>query len=188
MVEGLKLTKNERLTLKMILDNSRVSDIQIAGKLKISSQAVGKIRKKLEENIITSYSVNLNYAKLGIQTFAIATAKLTNNGLDKGELEIEQVLHKNPHVIQVYRLPRGSSTHILVYGFNDINDLDSFFHSQKNREELHKHLEIKDIYTFSHNSCIKNNPVQLFHKVIDNLDSDKRFGYKEIEKFRKNIL
>jgi len=85
----MKLTKNEKKALKLLLDNSRISDSEIASKLNISSQAVGKIRRKLESSIINSYSLNLNYSKLGIQTFAIAVAKLTKDGLDKGELEIE---------------------------------------------------------------------------------------------------
>jgi len=182
----MKLNKNEKKTLKLLLNNSRIADSEIAAKLNISSQAVGKIRKKLEMSIIESYSLNLNYSKLGIQTFAMAVAKLTREGLAKGELEIEQKLLKNPHIINVYRIPAGSSTHIIFYGFQDMTSLDNFFHSPRVKQELHNYIETQDLYTFSHNSLIKNNPVQLFNEVIDNLgdDTSKR-TFNEIEKYKK---
>ena len=184
----MKLTKNEKKTLKFLLDNSRISDSEIASKLNISSVAVGKIRRKLESSIIDSYTINLNYSKLGIQTFAIAVAKLTREGLDKGELEIEQKLLKNPHIINVYRVPKGSSTHIILYGFQDMIELDDFFHSTKVKQELHRFIETQDLFTFSHNSLIKNSPIQLFHKVIDNLGTKvSEMQFNELENFKKTL-
>jgi len=184
----MKLTKNEKRTLKLLLDNSRINDSEIASKLSISSQAVGKIRRKLESTIIDSYTLDLNYSKLGIHTFAIAIAKITNAGMDLGELEAEQNLLNNPHIINVYRIPKGSSTHVIFYGFRDMNELDDFFHSPQAREEIHRFIENQDLFTFSHNSLIKNNPVQLFHKVIEELgcrSSDIKFS--EIEKFKRRL-
>jgi len=184
----MKLTKNEKKTLKFLLNNSRVSDSEIASKLNISSVAIGKIRRKLESSVIDSYTLNLNYSKLGIQTFAIAVAKLTREGLDKGELEIEQKLLKNPHIINVYRIPKGSSTHIILYGFQDMNELDDFFHSVKMKQELHEFIETQDLFTFSHNSLIKNSPLQLFLKVIDNFGTNvSEMKFNELENFQKSL-
>ncbi|MBW2974133.1 Lrp/AsnC family transcriptional regulator [Candidatus Woesearchaeota archaeon] len=184
----MKLTRNEKKTLKLLLDNSRISDREIASKLNISSVAVGKIRRKLESQIIESYTLNLNYAKLGIRTFAIAVAKLTKEGLDKGELEVEQKLLRNPHIINVYRIPKGSSTHIILYGFEDMTELDDFFHSLRLKEELHKFIETQELFTFSHNSLIKNSPIQLFHKVVDHLRTrPKGIKFNELENFKKRL-
>lgn len=169
---SLKLNKNERKTLKLLLDNAKISDSAVARELKISSQAVGKIRKKLEKTIISSYSLNLDYAKLGIQTFAISISKITADGFDEGELEIEQRLLKDPHIINVYRLPHGSSTHIIMYGFRDINELENFFNSPKKKKEFHTFIENKELFTFSNHSLIKNNPLPLFHKVIDSIGEE----------------
>ena len=188
MAKIIKLTKNEKKALKILLENSRTSDSEIANQLNISSQAVGKIRRKLEDTVIKSYSIDLDFSKLGIHTFAIAIAKLTKDGLDHGELEVEQLLLDNHNVIHVYRLPRGSSTHVLIYGFKDINQFDDFFNSTVMRGELHKFLEIQDLFTFSYNSLIKNNPIQLFHNVIDKLDStSNRFSFQELEKFKRKL-
>lgn len=184
----MKLTKNEKETLKLLLNNSRIPDSEIAIKLNISSQAVGKIRRKLESSMINSYTLDLNYSKLGIQTFAIAIAKLTREGLDKGELEVEQKLLKNPHIINVYRIPKGSSTHVILYGFLDMTELDNFFHSVKMKQELHNFIETQDLFTFSHNSLIKNSPIQLFHKVINNLGTKvSEIQFNELENFKKRL-
>jgi len=184
----IQLTKNEKRTLKLLLENSRISDSEIGSILKISSQAVGKIRRKLESSVIDSYSLNLNYSILGIHTFAIAVAKITNEGLDMGQLEVEQKLFENPHIINVYRIPKGSSTHIIMYGFTDMNELDDFFHSAELRDRLHRYIETQDLFTFSHNSLIKNNPLQLFCKVIDNLGTKvSEIRFNELELFKKRL-
>jgi len=184
----MKLTKNEKKVLKLLLENARITDSSIAMKLKISSQAVGKIRRKLESTIIDSYSVNLNYSKLGLKVFAISISKLTPEGLDKGELQIEEKLKSIPNIIQVQRLPHSSCTHIILYAFKDIEELDNFFHSHKNQSHLLKYLENKELYTFSNHSFIKNDPVELFKQVIDEIENPSKGNkIKELEEFKKRL-
>jgi DNA-binding Lrp family transcriptional regulator len=142
------LTKNEKKTLKLLLLNSRMNDSDIASELGISSQAVGKIRKNLESTVIDSYTLNINYSKLGITTFAIAIAKLTKEGLHKGQLEVEQELLSIPHVINVYRIPKLSATHIILYGFSDLKELENFFYSPKISKQLHTYLETQEFIPF----------------------------------------
>ncbi len=184
----LNLTKNEKKVLLMLLDNSKVTDSEIGQKLNISSQAVGKIRRKLENSIIRSYSVELDYSRLGIHTFTIAIARMTKDGLNLGELEIESKLLSIPNIVNVYRLPRGSSTHVIVYGFTDINEMDEYFHSASMKDELHHYLEIKELFTFSHNSLIKNSPADLFRKVVNGMGAEpqKKF-FDEIERFKRRL-
>ena len=69
------LTKNEKKVLKLLIGNAKLSDTSIANQLNISSQAVGQIRKKLEEEIIEGYTVNINPSKLGINVFVIGPIK-----------------------------------------------------------------------------------------------------------------
>ncbi len=184
----MRLTKNEKKVLKLLLGNARISDSAIAEKLKISSQAVGKIRRKLEREVIDSYTLHLNYSKLGVKTFAIALCKLTSEGLDKGELEVEKKLLDSPNIIQIYRLPHGSLTHAILYGFKDVDELDNFFHSPQSKKELHNFIENQELFTFSHNSLIKNNPVQLFNQIIDSSDSQSsKTAFAEIENFKRKL-
>ena len=41
------LTKHEKEVLKLLLDDGKISDTSMAEKLNISTQAVGRIRKRL---------------------------------------------------------------------------------------------------------------------------------------------
>ncbi|MCK4634371.1 MAG: Lrp/AsnC family transcriptional regulator [Candidatus Aenigmarchaeota archaeon] len=181
----MKLTKNEKKVLKLLLENSRISDIEIASKLNISSQAVGKIRKKLEATIIDSYTLNLDCCMLDIRIFAIAIAQLTKEGLGKGESEIEKILLKIPHIINVYRITRGTSSYIILYGFRDMNELDDFFRSSEMRQELHDFIETQELFTFSHKSVVKNSSVQLFNKAMDDMGS--RVSRLEFENFKRRL-
>jgi DNA-binding Lrp family transcriptional regulator len=184
----LRLTKNEKKVLKFLLKDARMSDSAIAEKLAISSQAVGKIRRKLEDTVISFYTLRLDYSKMGVQIFAISLSKLTPEGMDLGELDVENKLLDEPNIIQVYRIPSGSSTHIIFYGFHDMEEMDFFFHSAKKRQDLLRYIENRDIFTFSHHSLIKNDPNPLFQKIIDGLESDKgKFVIAELENFKKRI-
>ena len=155
-------TKNEKKTLKLLIEDGRISDTDIAEKLKITKQAVGKIRKKLEQKgIIKGYSTELDYNKLGIQTFALAIAKLNSNGWEElGDLGTEQLLQDTPHIVSAYRIPEGNSTHILLFGFRDLNSLDRYFSIM--RDKFFDYFSNEKLYIFSHYSLIKDSPVQLF--------------------------
>ena len=61
----LKLTRNEKTVLKSLIVNGRISDSEIAKKLGITAQAVGKIRRKLEKmELIKGYTTLVDYEKL----------------------------------------------------------------------------------------------------------------------------
>jgi DNA-binding Lrp family transcriptional regulator len=184
----LKLTKNEKKALKLLLENGKISDSSIAEKLKISSQAVGKIRKKLELTLIDSYTINLNYSKLGIKTFCISLSKITSEGKDIGELELEEKLINNPHIVEIFRLPTGNYTHLILYGFTDTDEMDNFFHSKKIIDSHYKYIENRELFTFSNHSLIKNNPKQLFEKIIETMDSNENTTkIDSLENFKKRL-
>lgn len=162
----MKLNRNDRRVLDCLLDNSRMTNTEIASRLKITSQAVGRIRKRLEEHIISGYTLNLNYAKAGLQTFAIAIAKMTRKGLEEGEVEVERRLKNLPNLMNIYRIPYGGSTHILLYGFPSIEAFDSFFNDPASRKEFHDLIETQQLFTFSHHSILKEDPTALLRKIL----------------------
>lgn len=161
----MKLNRNEKKVLDCLLDNSRMTNTEIAVRLKITSQAVGRIRRRLEKDVISGYSVNLNYATAGLQTFAMAIAKVTRKGLETGELEVERRLKEYPNLINIYRIPYGHSTHILMYGFPNTEAFDKFFNDPTVRKELHELVETQQLFTFSHHSILKEDPAELFKKI-----------------------
>jgi DNA-binding Lrp family transcriptional regulator len=69
--EESKLQKNECHVLKHLVANARASDSSMAEKMGISTQAVGKIRRKLEEQrVILGYNVQLNPHYIGLEIFS----------------------------------------------------------------------------------------------------------------------
>ncbi len=189
----VKLTHNEKKSLKILIENGRASDTKIAKQLRITKQAVGKIRKKLENSgIIKGYSTVLDYGKLGVNTFAVTVFKFTLKSWEElGEFGIEQKVAELPHVIDVYRIPQGSATHIALCGFRDLQELDGYFHTLKTVPQYNQYMEIKDIFIFSQHSLIKNSPVQLFHKIIDEMGRerpDRPLSLGEIDKFRESLF
>ncbi len=168
----IKLTRNERKTLKFLIQNGRISDAEIARKLNITAQAVGKIRRKLEDDgIIKSYTTHVDYQKLGINVFAIAMFRIIPESWKTvTERDIRDRV-KGPHIINFYRLSEGDVTHLLVYAFKDLSDLDNYFHVlQTERGHI---SELRRLYVFSSQSVVKESSKELLLKIIDEFGKEK---------------
>lgn len=165
------LTQNEKKTLKLLVGNSKMTDCEIALKLKITSQAVGKIRKKLENQVITEYTVKVDYSRLGIKIFTVALAKITPEGRVIGIDKVEEKLVSIPQAVNVYRTSRGSSTHIVLFAFKSLLDHDYFFNSEKWQEDLHQYIETLDLHTFHCGGFVKNDPSQIIRQVVSGEDT-----------------
>ena len=73
----MKLTKNENNLLELIIKNPKISNKEIAKKLNITSQAIGKIKKNLNnKGLIDGYETILNYKKVDITCFAFTLVKI----------------------------------------------------------------------------------------------------------------
>ena len=168
----MKLTKNEKVVLNSLIEDGRMSDADIARKLKISLQGVRKIRQKLEQNgVIKSYKASVDYEKIGITTFAIAMLKISPEAWEKfGGRKVNQRLMQT-NVIKFYRIPRGEISHILIYGFRNMNELNHFF--QVMQEQQSKFIEIVKIYSFSNESFGKKSVDDLIKFVLDDRNNDK---------------
>lgn len=165
----VRLTRNDKKVLKFLLENGRISDTDIAEKLRITKQAVGKIRSKLENNkLITSYSARIDYASLGVNVFASETL-IFNHTCKNDSLQCLNDFLRNPNVLRVCKLPEQNRFHAF-YGFSSLEELESFFklNSQKNKEESHNccfsHTQIN---IFPVSSIIKDCPLGLLYKMID---------------------
>lgn len=181
----MKLTDNQKKTLTLLLEDGRMTDTAIAKKLGITKQAVGRIREKLEKKkVIKKYTAELDYERLGIHTFAIVLASLTDEWLKMGELEATEHLVSDPNITKVFRVPRGEITHILVYAFKNLTELETYF--QKPQK---KGLAIKQMYICSHVGMSKDENKELFEKILSEAPEGK--APKEIlsavDKFKKSL-
>ncbi len=159
----LKLTKNEKFVLKGLIDNGRASDSSIAKKLKVSVQAVRKIRKKFENNgIIKRYTTIIDYEKIGIKAFAIVQLKITEKGL-----KTKMDLFDSPNIIGSFRLPETNITNIFIAGFKSLEELDNYFATIK--KKYSGLIEIQKMNIFSDVGLMKNSPIELLKKRIEEL-------------------
>jgi len=166
--ETIRFTGNEKSILKILLQNSRVSDIDIAQKLKISSQAVSKIRAKLRnKKIIKDYIVNLDYSKLGINTFAFVLLEIPSHSLKKC-FENKRVLKNS---IGLYKVFKNDINHIGLFGFKNLEELDEYFDFINSK--CSDYIEIKNVYTFPIKGLFKHSLSNLFFLIITEFGKEK---------------
>ncbi|VVB53551.1 HTH-type transcriptional regulator Ptr2 [uncultured archaeon] len=167
----VKLTDNEKKVLEFLLTDGRTSATEIGKHLGITPQAAGKIKDKLEEKgIIKGYTAIVDYSKVGISVFAIGFFKFKSGAWTR--LEDEDITNRmsGPHLIRVFRFQEGEFTHMVVYGFRSIMELDHYFHIlQTERGHI---SELKKLYVLSESSILKDSPNELLVKAIQELGKE----------------
>jgi DNA-binding Lrp family transcriptional regulator len=172
MTVKIKLSANDKEVLKMLVLNSRVPCTEIAQKLGITSQAVGKIKNKLEKTgVIRGYSVMVDYDRLGIEVLAIAMFRFKSGAWTRLEDEDIRNQVRGPHLITVYRFSEGDVTHMITYGFRSLKELDNYFHIlQTERGHI---SELKKLYILSVGSILKDSPAELIIKAVNEMGKEK---------------
>jgi len=164
------LTKNEKKVLKFLLENSKLSDTSIGNKLNISSQATGRIRKILEEEIIKKYSIEPYIEKIGVLIFVVCQAKLKEN-LEENEREkFEKELISNKNIIEIIK-NIGSYDYYIQSGFRNIEEVNNFWNSREN--PLLNYIICTDLKIISHKNILKRDMAGLYEKSIDELGTKK---------------
>ncbi|MBM3309322.1 MAG: Lrp/AsnC family transcriptional regulator [Candidatus Altiarchaeales archaeon] len=162
------LTKNDKIVLKELINNGRISDTSVAKKIGISVQAVRKIRKKFENNgIIKRYSTTIDYEKIGIRAFAIVQLKITEKGS-----EAKMDLFESPNIIGSFKLPETNITNIFIAGFSTLEELDKYF--AKTKEKYLGLIEIQKINVFSNIGLMKNSPIDLLTKKVEEYNNKNK--------------
>jgi len=162
-----KLTKNDKLVLKKIIDFKKITDSDIAKTMKISPQAVFKIRSKLENcGIIKGYMPIIDFKKIGINIIVILIIRLTSQVWDKfSDDQITDRISKTPNIIEAYRVSDEQSSHILVMGFRNTNQKEKYICEVQTK--FAEEVQIKAIYTFSVDKIISQSPLGLLHEIVD---------------------
>jgi len=165
---------NDKLVLKEIIKNPKISNMAIAKKLGLSSAGIGKIREKLErKGIIKNYDVKLNFNSVDLNTFGILHVRVTPKGWRYGGgMGIQDYIAQNPNVVTIYRVPGRRLTHILLCAFRNIKEVDMFLHAIQS--QLSDYMEVVESFVFSSESVIKNSFKDLMIKIIKEGEDDKR--------------
>ncbi len=165
-----KLTENDKDVLRHIIEHAKTPDSQIAKDMSISPQAVFKIRSKLEElGIITGYAPIIDFKKIGIQVLALIIIRMKpevwNNFLDD---QVSERITNIPYVISAYRVADARASHIMLIAFRDTTQKEHYL--AQLQTQYTNEIEIKEVYTFSVDKIITQNPIGLLNEIIDGKD------------------
>jgi len=171
--EAPKLTENDKEVLRKIIEHAKIPDSKIAEDIGISPQAVFKIRSKLEDlGIIKGYTPIIDFKKIGIHVLTLLIIRLKPDVWDRypDDLVSERIT-KIPYIISAYRVSDAQASHILLFGFRDTTQKEQYlsFMQTKNANDI----EIKEVYTFSVDKVIIQNPMGLLNEIIDKTDFSK---------------
>lgn len=162
-----KITKNERGVLKLLLEDGRISDSDMAKKLKISTQAIGKIRKKLEkQGIIVGYSCILDYEKIGLTHFVLACLKYKSGVWQNiKEENIRNYVQNIPRMIFSF-MPAGTNIDLIaIYAFENTKEMEKYMTLVKTRNS--EVIEYVQTYHFSNSNLLNYSPKKLFKAILD---------------------
>ena len=161
------LQKNERLVLRHLIENARASDSSVAEKIDITTQAVGKIRRKLEEqDVIMGYGLLLNHNALGLSLFTEARLRLPPELLDSEEYRKE--IHDDPCITGCMRQVHGEANLHVIYAFKNINESNDYFlRLLKN----HPDIVIIDIQQTTWDLVWKLNRAEAFKRALEDEQS-----------------
>lgn len=157
-------TKNEKAVLKLLLNNSKMSDTDIAKEINISTQAIGRIRKRLEEEVIKKYSVELDKKALGIDLIVRIKIKFENLTAKDAE-EVEKKLRADKNIFSIFKLMSGEGEYLLVAGFKDMNELKTVIEHYK--KEAKMQYSIKELIPLHLDCLLKSSFSDLYNKMID---------------------
>lgn len=165
--ENPVLTKNDQKVLKVIIEQAKISDAEIARRMGLTQQAIFKIRHKLEEKgIIKGYQPVIDYKKVGINVLVLLGIRiLPVVWEDSSEEQVAERIGKVPYVINAFRIPESDITHVLLMGFRNIHQKDRYL--MKLQTRFARELEIKMVFPFSVDRVITMNPLGLLYEMID---------------------
>lgn len=162
-----RLTENDKMVLKKILDSKKIPDSDIAKTMNLSPQAIFKIRGKLEKcGIIKGYMPIVDFKKIGIDVLIILIVRLTPKTWSNfSDEQISDRISKTPNVIDAYRVADEQASHVLILGFRDTHQKEQYV--AQIQTKFAEEVQIKAIYTFSVDKIISQNPLGLLHEIVD---------------------
>lgn len=120
-----KLDAIDHRILAALVENGRLSTIDIADRVGLSPTPCGRRIRQLEDSgVIHGYTARLNPTALGMNVCVIVTVKLRRQDPD-GHSQFLKVVESRPEISECL-LVTGSSDYLLRIWVKDIDDLASF--------------------------------------------------------------
>ncbi len=128
-----KLTKRERQVLIELMKNCRISDQEIARRLKTSRPTVLKIRKRLENRgIIKKYEAIVDFRKLDLELHAVILYRWKDYSKTDELKEVVNFIKALPEVVLFIKGEGvGSKTDLILSIHKDLKNYEAFIRKLK---------------------------------------------------------
>ncbi|MCK5616324.1 Lrp/AsnC family transcriptional regulator [Candidatus Pacearchaeota archaeon] len=154
--------------MKLLIEDAKLSDTSIANKMNISSQAVGKIRKKLEDEVIKGYTIDVDLEKLDINLFSLSKVEIAPTNERTLEMIKEKILDEKT-VISFMKSSGGLNEYFISGGFRDMTTFQDFFQKKEKERKISEIIKVTETNFFPTNSIYKNSQKDLIIGAIDKL-------------------
>jgi len=120
-VENLRIDEKDMKILKILQNNARTPFLEIAREVGISGATVhDRVRSLTKQGVITGYTTNIDYTKLGYGVTAVVNVTLEHPSLDLKKLKEE--LLSIPEITEARNLT-GDTDLLLTIKTKSIDDL-----------------------------------------------------------------
>lgn len=161
----MKLTENEKSTLRFLVKNPLRTNSDIAKELKLTAQGVRKIRSKLyDKGIIKGYELNLDYEKLDLNIHVIALIKIPPSAFKKFKKNELNLVLKSKHAVRSYEILETDVTHVVKYAFKNIKEYHLYFRSVLGK--FGDYVQIKHSFVLSSEGMLKSSSMDLFLEAL----------------------
>lgn len=149
--ETLPIDELDQRILQELLDNSRISNTEIAKRLEVNESTVRRrIESLITRDVIKGFTVCLNNPNMDRGVRAYIYVKVDTPALD----EVVEDLCDSPNAISVYRIV-GAYDVVCEMVFNTMSDMHIFY------DELFKRSVVRDIMAHIVVNCYKAIPMNV---------------------------
>ncbi|MDC7675799.1 Lrp/AsnC family transcriptional regulator [Asticcacaulis machinosus] len=121
-----RLDATDYKILRQLTEDGRMSDVALGERLNLSSTAVARRRKILEESgIISGYTVNLNYKTLGLSIIVIVSIELSSQA-EHALNDFEQAVLRSPSM-SFCSFVSGDTDFIMILNVASFETYDSIY-------------------------------------------------------------
>lgn len=124
-MHSIELDAFDRRLLQALQNNSRLTSLELAERVRLSASQCQRRMKKLEDaGVIERYTAVLNRAKTGFEVMAVITVRLEKHGRFPSQ-EFKEAIDRYPQILECWATT-GDCDYILKVVTRDLNTFTVF--------------------------------------------------------------
>ena len=124
-MHSIELDAFDRRLLQALQNNSRLTSLELAERVRLSASQCQRRMKKLEDaGVIERYTAVLNRAKTGFEVMAVSTVRLEKHGRFPSQ-EFKEAIDRYPQILECWATT-GDCDYILKVVTRDLNTFTVF--------------------------------------------------------------